>query len=336
MAHSAVSPTQVAGDPPAGQKPRADDAAKAPEKPRADDAAKAPEKARPAASAQSPRSRYITRPLAALAPLVFGSALAVALLIGWLNRDEGHLTPDSGLGYWLGIAGGSAMLLLLIYPLRKRVRLLRTFGKVTFWFRLHMILGLVGPALVLFHSNFKLGSLNSNAALIAMLIVAGSGIIGRYLYGKIHFGLYGRKAHVKEILTDADALKRLLGDGLPGADHIVERLDAFTKLVMSPPKGVAASFMLAIRTRVTRWRLLAEARRFVVTEGRRLKWSRRARRQRASAVEEVMTLHFAAVKKAAAFALYERLFALWHVAHLPLFFLLVFAAIIHVVAVHFY
>jgi len=294
----------------------------------------------PAASVKSRCSHYVTRPLAGLLPLAFGGTLALALVIGWLNRDEGHLTPESGLGYWLGIMGGGAMLLLLFYPLRKRMKSMRIFGKVTFWFRLHMILGLVGPALILFHANFKLGSLNSNAALAAMLTVATSGLIGRYLYGKIHLGLYGRRAHVKDILADADALKSSLGDDLPVANQIVERLDAFTKLVVSAPKGVAGSLwlmpVLATRTRIARARLVAEARRSLVTEGRRCGWSRRERRQRVSAVEEIMTLHFAAVKKAAAFAFYERLFALWHVAHLPLFFLLVFAAVIHIFAVHFY
>ena len=49
-----------------------------------------------------------------------------------------------------------------------------------------------------------------------------------------------------------------------------------------------------------------------------------------------MTLHIAAVKKAAAFAFYERLFRLWHVFHLPLFFLLVIAATIHIFAAHFF
>jgi hypothetical protein len=42
------------------------------------------------------------------------------------------------------------------------------------------------------------------------------------------------------------------------------------------------------------------------------------------------------VQKAAAFGVSERLFSLWHVLHIPLFFVLVVAAIIHVVAVHFY
>jgi hypothetical protein len=42
----------------------------------------------------------------------------------------------------------------------------------------------------------------------------------------------------------------------------------------------------------------------------------------------------AAVRKAAAFAFYERLFRLWHVLHLPLFFILIMAAVIHIVAAH--
>ena len=46
--------------------------------------------------------------------------------------------------------------------------------------------------------------------------------------------------------------------------------------------------------------------------------------------------YFYYVARAEAFTLYERLFALWHLLHLPLFILLVFAALTHVVAVHLY
>ena len=128
---------------------------------------------------------FATRRWPRAAPALFAAALVVALLIGWLNRDQEYLVPDSGLGYWLGIAGASLMLLLLLYPLRKRMRSLRTFGSVVFWFRLHMALGLIGPTLILFHANFRLGSLNSNVAMFAMLLVAASGIVGRCLYRKI-------------------------------------------------------------------------------------------------------------------------------------------------------
>jgi hypothetical protein len=42
------------------------------------------------------------------------------------------------------------------------------------------------------------------------------------------------------------------------------------------------------------------------------------------------------VRNTATLGVYERLFALWHVLHVPLFILLVITAIIHVVAVHLY
>ena len=48
--------------------------------------------------------------------------VAGALYFGWVIRDEGYITAEAGLGYALGIIGGSLMLLLLLYPLRKRLR----------------------------------------------------------------------------------------------------------------------------------------------------------------------------------------------------------------------
>ena len=43
-----------------------------------------------------------------------------------------------------------------------------------------------------------------------------------------------------------------------------------------------------------------------------------------------------ACARAAEFAFYDRLLRLWHLLHLPLFVVLVAAAILHIVAVHMY
>jgi hypothetical protein len=267
---------------------------------------------------------------------MFGLALAVVLFIGWRNSEEGSLTPESGLGYWLGITGACAMLLLLVYPLRKRIKSLRSLGTISGWFRVHMILGLVGPALILFHSNFKLGSLNSNVALFAMLTVAASGVVGRYLYTRVHFGLYGRRAQVHELLDHVDSLKHAIEGGLFMPERLCAALDAYAGRALQGQNRALSSFLGLLGILMSfrrRWRLADEIVGYVASEGKRSGWSRR---KRIREVRQLLKQFFAAVNKAAAFAFYERLFALWHILHLPLFMLLVLAAIVHVIAVHLY
>src|SRR5579862_1067 len=60
-------------------------------------------------------SQYREGPLSIVIRLIFSVGIAALMLIGWLGRDDNGLTPKSGLGYWLGIAGSVLMLLLLVY-----------------------------------------------------------------------------------------------------------------------------------------------------------------------------------------------------------------------------
>lgn len=273
-----------------------------------------------------------------LVPALFACGLVGALVVGWLNREDGSLTPEHGAGYWLGIAGASAMALLLLYPLRKRVRFLRFIGTVPAWFRIHMVLGLIGPLLILFHANFKFGSTNSNVALISMLLVAGSGLVGRYLYGKIHRGLYGAKADIDGMIADADALADALGDDLPFAEDLLDRLDAFRNEALVPARGVlsgsAALVALGAKQRYCRRHVMAEAKAIIASEGAARGWPRWLRQQRLGVVRQHLKQFFRAVRKAAALHVYERLFALWHILHLPLFILLILTTVLHIIAVH--
>ena len=283
---------------------------------------------------------YIAQPVAKLVPLLFGIFVVYVLIRGWEIRTERHLTPEYGLGYWLGIIGATMMALLLLYPLRKRLRSMRMLGKIAGWFRLHMFLGIAGPVLILYHANFKLGSLNSAMALISMLLVAVSGLIGRYFYAKIHMGLYGKKAQLQNVLDDAHELKILFGSELSFAPAIHEVMQRFERDVLVRRSNLFASIYAAIALRFNsrkyRRQLLSQAKRIVENSGREsgANWWQRRRQMRA--VQYHIDLYFAAVRKAARLALFERLFGLWHVLHLPLFIVLVIAAIVHIIAVHLY
>ncbi len=276
-----------------------------------------------------------------VAPAVVAVVVFVTLFVGWIQSEEEYLTPESGLGYWLGIIGSLMMLTLLFYSYRKRQGAMRGLGSVPTWFRIHMFLGVTGPVLVVFHSNFRLGALNSNVAFFTMLTVATSGVIGRYIYGRIHMGLYGRKAVAQEILADLAALRQEFGEKNSIADPVFDELDDFGRRIIERPASSALESLRfggeqAIKSRLMRARLHKEMRLLAEIEGNVKEWSWWQRRRRAAELTRVMDVYFNAVLKAAELRFYERLFSQWHVLHLPLFFLMVMVVLIHVWAAHKY
>ena len=266
--------------------------------------------------------------------------VGAALIYGWLQRSEGHLTAENGAGYYLGIGGSFLMLALLLYPLRKRIRALRIIGSVRPWFRIHMLLGVIGPALILLHSNFSMGSLNSTIALICMLIVAGSGFIGRFFYSRIHRGLYGRKAHVREFLNDAGIFKASLLADDPGNSRFLESLQEYEDHRLLDTPGLALGIWRALTAgfagRRIRKQVLKNMRLLIDQRAAQENWSKAVSRTHLAAFRKNIDSYIQAVSRAEAFTLYERLFSLWHMLHLPLFIILVFATLVHVIAVHLY
>jgi hypothetical protein len=296
--------------------------------------------ARPGVATRERRERRPSVPGAGAMDGLLFLLVGAVLLAGWRARGEEYLTAESGLGYALGIAGAVAMLLLLLYPLRKRVRALNRLGATRHWFRAHMILGVVGPALILFHANFRTAALNSTMAIAAMLLVTGSGFVGRYLYGKVHHGLYGRQLTLTELKAamehDTQHVARLLAYA-PGVSRRLLEVDA---AVLAPcPRlldGVWRSVSIGVATRATRWRLGRELRRAVALAARREGWPAAERRARRRQAQQLVALHLRAARRVARFTFYERVFALWHLLHLPLFVLLIITMVVHVVAVHLY
>ena len=272
--------------------------------------------------------------------LIFYLSVLLVVYQGWLSRGAVYLTPEQGAGYVLGIIGGTLMLLLLLYPLRKHARWMRGFGPVRYWFQAHMLMGVFGPVLILFHCNFQVGSANSNVALFSMLLVASSGFVGRFFYARIHYGLYGKKTDLARLGSDAATAKVHMDLVFKILPELQVRLNKLERLAGADSGGFLASLLrvlvIGIRTRWCRFVagvLIRYA--FKVSTGRN-QWTSEHRRSFHRSARFWLCAYLDTVRRVAGFTFYERLFSLWHLLHLPLFIMLVISGIVHVYAVHLY
>ena len=260
--------------------------------------------------------------------LTFGTA-GYLLYWGWTHRERHYLTPQEGTGYLLGIVGASLMLVLTLYPARKHLRFMRHFGPTRHWFRMHMLLGIAGPIAILYHCNFSTGATNSNIALFSMIVVASSGLVGRYLYAAIHEGLYGQHVRFDDVRDSwLETRRRMQAHG-----HVLETLEARLAVYEAPLEGLRRTLLGSLaRLAVSVWQaaMIRAMARAAVQDAKGLT----AAQQR-----EVMDdLHerLAAAAKVYRYNAVERMFGLWHLLHLPLFFMLLVTGTIHVVAVNLY
>lgn len=260
-------------------------------------------------------------------------SVAIGLIVGaaWLVVRLADLQATSDLGYALGIAGGVAMLLLFAYPLRKRVRALQQLGSAKPWFVVHMVLGIAGPVLILLHSGFRIGSLNAGVALWSMLIVAGSGVVGRFLYLLTHRGLNGEHEELGRLMQGlgmAEAQGESVWSDTPSLTALLRQFAADARhLAARPGHDLVGHFEAFV---LLPWRRRVE-----------LRTARKAMRRLAARGDRTHSLTaitdaYAGALRLAQYGRATRLFELWHVLHIPFVYLMVVCAVVHIVAVHVY
>lgn len=266
--------------------------------------------------------------------------LVLSSVLIWLVARAEYYSPGDDFGYYLGVVGASMMLALLLYPLRKHVSFLSKLGAMSHWFRFHMLLGIGGPTLILLHSKFTIGSLNAGVALGCMVLVAGSGVIGRFMYRRIHHGLYGRRATLQEMQAQLGTQEGEVRSKFHFAPRVETRLKAFGDLAHSHPEGFLRSTWLfltiSLRARYVRSQCMRDLKKILGNHATQRGWERHKLRRRLAAAGEMISTYLEAARHAAQFSAYERLFSLWHILHVPFVFMLVISGVVHVIAVHMY
>ena len=264
--------------------------------------------------------------------LGFGGSLADAPLQA-LRQALDDIRFGSGMRFWMGVTGAMLLLLLLLYPLRKILGPRSPVGSIGAWFHIHLIVGLGGPVLILYHCNFGLGSRNANVALWSMLAVVASGIVGHFVYQTASAEFYAGKQKAREQLLAIATVLGPLAALRSERESIVDELNAFDAELLTPRRGILAGLK-------ARWRVESQRRHFGRLLGQHLadcaallQLPRGDYERVRATVGGHLDAYFRFARQASSRSMREQIWARWRLFHLPVFLILVLAAVLHVAAV---
>ncbi|MBI1820679.1 MAG: hypothetical protein HY036_01255 [Nitrospirae bacterium] len=252
-----------------------------------------------------------------------GCGLAIGLPVYFQSHpfNSGDFIP-----HLIGIIGSAMMFIGATgYVIRKRVKAFKKVGKIKYWLEAHILFCLIGPLLVVYHSAFSIEAPNSGIAYYAMLIVVGSGVVGRYIYRHFQFSLSGERATRQEMSAEADQLNEKIQEYFSDSQKILDTITKFFGLRENQQSsGLFKSLYVMMHTD---W-----------LEGKLRKQVKQHLKQRKSvaspdSVESALVRRISLEKKISALEVTTRLFSYWHNLHVPFIWLLLLTFIVHVVAV---
>jgi hypothetical protein len=229
------------------------------------------------------------------------------------------LKPGGTLGLRFGIAGAGMMTLMLVYSLRKRVRLFRRIGKVRGWLDFHILLGIIGPLFIVLHSSFKVGGLVA-LAFWSMVAVAVSGVAGRFLYAQIPRSRAGDELSLAQVhKLDAELTRELVEDfGLPASEATL--LEGLAEQDLERQRSV---WTLLLRLPIDAWLLRRRLRRF---RRRFPALDRSLLRRLGQTVRRKALLR----RRIRLWDSLHRVFHYWHVAHKPFAIVMYLFMFVHI------
>jgi hypothetical protein len=153
--------------------------------------------------------------------LLVAGLLAVLLAAGWryyltppalrpFHFQHWALRPSGPIGLTLGILGTAAILATLVYSLRKRFVFWGRVGSLRGWMTWHILAGIAGPCMILFHSAFAPSSAIGLLAFAAMWVAVASGFVGRYIHVHLPKAVDGRELEFDDIRSRLSQYRRKL------------------------------------------------------------------------------------------------------------------------------
>jgi hypothetical protein len=239
----------------------------------------------------------------------------------FFHPDYKILKPSGLYGHGYGIIGSSFMLIgVLIYMLRKRIRLFFRLGQLKYWLEFHIFLCTLGPILVLYHTSFKFGGIVA-ISFWSMVAVFLSGIIGRFIYIQIPRSIEGRELSLGEVKNMKTEVEATLNSNLKLNDASREEIMNLTKRKIGL---VHSNFLTGYFKTMSDDRKSLRLARTIIKQNN---LSQAEYKNIMHLLKNELSLN----RKIDRLIGMQRLLKYWHVAHLPFAFIMLIVMIIHVV-----
>ena len=243
-----------------------------------------------------------------------------------------QLRPSGPVGIRLAILGVITFFGIYIYPFRKRWKWLARIGKTRNWLDVHVVMGTAAPVLITFHAAFRMHGLAGTAYWI-MLVVTGSGFVGRYLYAQIPRRLNAAELTLQEMHSMAAELaEELQNQSLVSAEELEPLLAVPSKQDVER-LSVPSALLLMLTCDMKRPFHAARVRRRAVAGLGRIRtiWGLLPSNQ--ANLEKVIDLarqRSWMATKLSFMAKTQQVFHLWHVVHRPFSISFAILAIVHI------
>jgi hypothetical protein len=260
-------------------------------------------------------------------------ATAGTIALRALSPKHAYLKPSGAIGLRLGMFGFLLFLLIFLYPLRKKWAWLGRQGSSKRWLDFHVLLGLLAPVVITFHSSFKFSGI-AGVAYWIMVVVALSGVVGRYIYAQIPRSLNSAELSLQEAQEQSARMAtQLKNTGILSPRDIegllrlpdIKRMESIS-LIGTLWKMLVFDFGFPFRIWRLRQKMLWSQRRWWSLVG--LGRGENAVLERAISMARDQTL---LTKKILFLSKSHRMLHLWHVIHRPFSYSFAVLASIHVI-----
>lgn len=236
------------------------------------------------------------------------------------------LKPAGYIGQSAGILACLIFVFLWLYPLRKKYKALAFTGSVGRWLDVHVTAALTLPLLLLIHSAWKFDGV-IGLGYAAILLVCGSGVVGRYLYTRIPRARSGVELTLEEVTSQREELVRRIAATTGLEVAAVEKALAVERGRADGRGGALTTLVRLAANDLLRWRRRRALRnRFLRVAPGRMRPSRHALNEAVNLASREIALS----QQVRMLEATHRVFRYWHVAHRPVALTALIAVVIHV------